>query len=237
MAVKIPDLPFAIVQGRNIACTQIGGDFFSVTTIPDGVVVTVADVSGKGVPAAVMAALLQGMIHEDVLSGVPLPEIAHRANQFFCVRDVASKYATFVIVSIRSTGDVEYLNCAHIPPIITLNGGRAVRLSETNLPVGLLPDSKYESATLRLRPSDRLILVTDGVTEAQSPAGEFFGDERLQQCAQAERALEEILASVHCFCEDRPLDDDCTVVEVKYLGLAASPARSCRSVDGVALSR
>jgi PAS domain S-box-containing protein len=240
MAVKIPELTFATIQGRNIACTQIGGDFFNVTAIPDGVVVTIADVSGKGIPAAVMAALLQGMIHEDVLSGVPLPEIARRANQFFCVREVASKYATFVIVSVHSGGEVEYLNCAHIPPIIAynnaLNGRRAVRLSETNLPVGLLPDSKYESATLRLRPSDRLILVTDGVTEAQSPAGEFFGDERLQQCALAERALEEILGSVHCFCEDRPLDDDCTVVEVTYLGLTGAPARSCRSVDGVALN-
>jgi sigma-B regulation protein RsbU (phosphoserine phosphatase) len=141
---------------------------------------------------------------------------------------------------VHSNGEVEYLNCAHIPPIVAynsgLNGGRAARLSETNLPAGLLADSKYESAALRLRPSDRLILVTDGVTELQSPAGEFFGDERLQQCAEAEGALEEILAPVHCFCEDRPLDDDCTMVEVTYLGLTAAPARSCRSVDGVALN-
>src|ERR1700730_6561735 len=82
MAVTIPQLPFAVVAGRNIPCSEIGGGFLSVTAIDAGVVVAIADVCGKGISAAIMASQLQGMIHEDLLSRVPLAEIARRANQF-----------------------------------------------------------------------------------------------------------------------------------------------------------
>jgi serine phosphatase RsbU (regulator of sigma subunit) len=118
MAVTTPQPSFAVVSGRNQPCAAIGGDFFSVVAIEDGLVVAIADVSGKGIAAAVMASLLQGMIHQGVLSGVPLPEIARSANEFFCVRDLSAKYATFVIACVRSTGGLEYVNCGHVPPLI-----------------------------------------------------------------------------------------------------------------------
>jgi serine phosphatase RsbU (regulator of sigma subunit) len=85
MAVTTFQPPFAEAMGRNQPCKEIGGDFFSVLTVGDSVVAAIADVSGKGVAAAVMASLLQGMIHEGLLSNVPLPEIARNANEFFCV--------------------------------------------------------------------------------------------------------------------------------------------------------
>jgi FixJ family two-component response regulator len=115
MAVTALQPPFAEATGMNQPCKEIGGDFFSVLTVGDSVVATIADVSGKGVPAAVMASLLQGMIHEGLLSNVPLPEIARNANEFFCLRDLGSKYATLVIVCVKSDGQGEYLNCGHIP--------------------------------------------------------------------------------------------------------------------------
>jgi len=218
MAVKLPHLPFAVVSGANAPCTEIGGDFFSATAIDEGVVVTIADVSGKGISAAIMASLLQGMIHEGLTFPASLPDIARRVNEFFCERDLCSKYATLVIARVQPGGELEYLNCAHVPPLIAKARGRVVRLRESNLPLGLLPNAKYESATARLRAGDRLILVTDGVTEAQSPAGDFFGDERLETCAGEQTSAEQVIRSVHLFRAGRPMDDDCTVVELSYLG-------------------
>jgi serine phosphatase RsbU (regulator of sigma subunit) len=220
IAVKIPQVPFAVVSGANVPCMEIGGDFFSVTALDEGVVLTIADVSGKGIAAAIMASLLQGMIHEGLLSRASLPDIARGVNEFFCARDLCSKYATLVIARVQPTGELEYLNCAHVPPLIVTARGSVMRLRESNLPVGLLPHASYESATARLRAGNSLILVTDGVTEAQSPAGDFFGDERLETCARRETAAEQVVGSVRLFQAGRPMDDDCTVVELTYLGAA-----------------
>jgi len=136
---------------------------------------------------------------------------------------LCSKYATLVFARVQPGGELEYLNCGHVPPLIAISRGSVVRLRESNLPLGLLPNAKYESATARLRAGDRLILVTDGVTEAQSPAGDFFGDERLETCAGEQTSAEQVIRSVHLFRAGRPIDDDCTVVELSYLG--ARPQR------------
>jgi len=84
--------------------------------------------------------------------------------------------------------------------------------------VGLLPDATYAPGRRKLKPGDRLILVTDGVTEAENPAGDFFGDERLELAAAATNGFDEIFNSVRSFCGDKPLNDDCTVVELTYRG-------------------
>ena len=104
MSVTAPQLPFAVAMGKNRPCNEVGGDFFGIVTQGDSLVAAIADVSGKGIAAAVMAALLQGMIHEGLRSKMPLPEIAHSTNEFFCLRDLGSKYATFVIVCLRPDG-------------------------------------------------------------------------------------------------------------------------------------
>ena len=86
------------------------------------------------------------------------------------------------------------------------------------MPVGLLPDMDYAAATRQLKPGDRLVLITDGVTEAENPGGEFFGDERLEQAAAGESPFRDILAAVRTFCAGRSLGDDCTVFELTYKG-------------------
>jgi phosphoserine phosphatase RsbU/P len=84
--------------------------------------------------------------------------------------------------------------------------------------VGLLRGSQFEAATCYLRPGAHLVLVTDGVTDAQTPADDFFGDERLEESARGEHSLAQIFSTLHDFCEGRPLNDDCTVVELTYAG-------------------
>ena len=219
MAVTALQPPFAEALGKSQPCREIGGDFFSVLTVGDSVVAAIADVSGKGVAAAVMASLLQGMIHEGLLSNVPLPEIARNANEFFCVRDLGSKYATLVIVCVKPDGQGEYLNCGHIPPFVARAGGEVTRLRESNLPVGLMRNAEYRRAGFRLNCGDRLILVTDGVTEAESPEGDFFGEERLEAFVSLGMSLDQIFTSVCLFQDGRPLSDDCTLVGLDYFGL------------------
>jgi serine phosphatase RsbU (regulator of sigma subunit) len=217
MVARLPQSPFVAVMGKNLPCKEVGGDFFTVDTVDKGVVVAVADISGKGTSAAIMASLLQGMIQADWQVGVPLPEIARSANNFFCHRELDAMYATLVIACVQPDGTLEYINCGHIPPIVVTQSGEVVWLRESNVPVGLLPDAEFMSAGFRLSPGEHFIVVTDGVTEAESPDGEFFGESRLEKSASRERPLEEIFASVHHFCAGTPLRDDCTVVELAYL--------------------
>jgi len=191
--------------------------------VDEALAVVIADVSGKGTSAAIMASLLQGMIQADLQARLPLREIAYSANKFLCTRELDLKYATLVIACVQPDGELEYINCGHIPPLVTNEGGSLVRLCEHNVPVGLLSNAEFASAGFRLSPGDRLILVTDGITEAENADGDFYGNERLEESAQGERPLEEILASVHFFCAGRPLQDDCTILELAYVCKAALP--------------
>jgi serine phosphatase RsbU (regulator of sigma subunit) len=86
------------------------------------------------------------------------------------------------------------------------------------LPIGLFPAADFRIAKYRLLPEDRIVLVTDGVTEAEGPAGNFFGYERLKQSAARGNSPEEIFTTVQLFCADRPLSDDCTIMGLHYKG-------------------
>ncbi len=221
MQVRIPDLPFAKIRGKNISCTQIGGDFFDVVYADEGLAVIITDVSGKGISAAIMASVLQGMIRADLAARVPLEEVVESANRFFCSREVGGKYATVTIVRVRASGEVEYVNCGHVPPVV-IRGDGVSRLEQSNLPVGLIAEARFEAATLKLEPGDRIVLVTDGVTEAANAQDELFGDERLERAAACQLPYDAIFAALHEFCADTPLSDDCTVVEISFTGAAES---------------
>jgi phosphoserine phosphatase RsbU/P len=217
MAVTIPDVPFAKMRGRNLSCKEIGGDFFDVVNTEDGLAVVLADVSGKGVSAALLASTLQGMVYSHLIARMPLPEIMAAVNRFFTQKHLGEKYATVIIIRVSKTGELEYVNCGHVPPLL-VSDGNVTRPEHGNLPVGLLADAAYEGDHVRLKPGDRFILVTDGVTEAENPAGEFFDNERLEAVAAKTPNLEDIFSAVNEFCSGNPLGDDCTVVELQYTG-------------------
>jgi phosphoserine phosphatase RsbU/P len=217
MAVTIPEVPYAKMRGRNLSCKEIGGDFFDVVNTDDGLAVVLADVSGKGVSAAVLASTLQGMVYAHLHARMPLTDIMTSVNRFFTQKHLGEKYATVIITKVRRDGELEYVNCGHVPPLL-VSGDQVMRPQHGNLPVGLLADAQYESDRVRLKPGDRFILVTDGVTEAENAHGEFYDNERLEAVAAKTPTLEDIFASVSAFCEGNPLGDDCTVVELLYTG-------------------
>jgi len=217
MAVTIPEVPFARLSGRNLSCKEIGGDFFDAVNTEDGLTVVLADVSGKGVSAALLASTLQGMIYSQLIARMPLTEIVAAVNRFFTHKHIGEKYATVIIARIRQDGELEYVNCGHVPPLLVCNH-EIIRPSHGNLPVGLLADAAYESDRYNLHPGDRLVLVTDGVTEAENVSGDFFDNERLEAVAAKNGNLDDIFAAVADFCAGTPLNDDCTVVEMLYTG-------------------
>jgi sigma-B regulation protein RsbU (phosphoserine phosphatase) len=215
MQVKIPEVPFAKLRGKNLSCKEIGGDFFDAVNTKEGLAVVLADVSGKGVSAALLASTLQGMIYSHLSSGMPLLEVVAAVNHFFTEKLVGEKYATVLLARLRRDGDLEYVNCGHVQPLL-ICGGEVMRPPHGNVPVGLLADATFESARCQLNSGDRFILVTDGVTEAENAMGDFFEDSRLEAAAAKTPTLEGIFSAVSEFCAGNPLSDDCTVVEIVY---------------------
>jgi serine phosphatase RsbU (regulator of sigma subunit) len=215
MQVKIPEVPFARLDGKNLPCKAIGGDFYDAVSTKDGLAVVLADVSGKGVSAALLASTLQGMIYSHLTAGMPLLEVVNAVNRYCTDKLVGEKYATLLLVRLRRDGDLEYVNCGHVAPLLVC-GGEVIRPPHGNVPVGLLPGAVFESARCQLKSGDRFILVTDGVTEAENPTGDFFEDSRLEAAAAKSAGKDAILSAVAEFCAGNPLSDDCTVVELCY---------------------
>jgi phosphoserine phosphatase RsbU/P len=220
MQVKIPEVPFAKIRPRNLQCKEIGGDFYDAVNTKDGLAVVLADVSGKGVSAALMASTLQGMIYSHLTAGMSLLDVVTAVNRFFSEKMGGEKYATLLLVRLRKDGELEYVNCGHVPPLLVC-GGEVIRPTHGNVPVGLLADATFESSTCQMKSGDRFILVTDGVTEAENAMGDFFEDFRLEAAACKSPTLEGIFAAVTEFCAGNPLSDDCTVVELCYTNAEA----------------
>jgi phosphoserine phosphatase RsbU/P len=215
MSIALPKVPFAVLQAKSVPCLAIGGDFYDAVALEDSVCVVIADVSGKGVPAAIVAATLQGIIHAQLLVEQELPAIASVVNQFLCSRNVG-KYATMILLKLFSDGRIEYVNCGHIQPVSIWN--REIRrLEEGNLIVGLIDSATYTSAHYVLRPGERLLLPTDGITEAEDSSGKQFGDTGLDTIAYNED-VSLILDHVAKFQAPNRGQDDCTLVEIRYVG-------------------
>ncbi len=215
MKVTVPDVPFAKVNAISYACKDIGGDFFDLVYTEAKLSLIVADVSGKGVSAAVVASTLQGMLYSHLARDSSLPEMIAAVNRFLCDKVGGQKYATLVIARLLGSGELELINCGHVPPLL-ISGDGVTKLEDGNLPVGLVPGADFQAARLQLKPGDRLVLVTDGVTEAEDAEGEFFGMERLETCCKDGFAA--IEQAVTDFRRDTALTDDCTITEIIYRG-------------------
>lgn len=215
MTVTVPEVPFAKVNAVSYACKDIGGDFFDLVYTERGLSLIVADVSGKGVSAAVVASILQGMLYSQLARDSSLPEMIAAVNRFLCEKVGGQKYATLVVARVSNSGELELINCGHVPPLL-VSGGKVQKLEEGNLPVGLVPMAEFQASKLQLGPDDRLLLVTDGVTEAEDASGEFFGNERLERCCA--KGLVAIEQEVTTFRGDTALTDDFTITELIFRG-------------------
>ncbi|HLH06757.1 MAG TPA: SpoIIE family protein phosphatase [Terriglobales bacterium] len=216
MQVTIPDVPFAKIQAKNISSKEIGGDFFDVIRTQESLTVVVTDVSGKGISAALLASILQGLLYAQLTQqNIPLRQVVTTANRFLCEKVMGEKYATLLIARLHPSGRLEYINCGHVPPVLVGSGVRV--LENSNFPVGLLEEATFDDAEINLDCDCRLMMVTDGVTEAEDPQGEFFGMQRLRDVAPQVSGIDDLLAEISKFCAGTPLGDDCTAVQLQYL--------------------
>jgi serine phosphatase RsbU (regulator of sigma subunit) len=120
-----------------------------------------------------------------------------------------------LLLKMEADGSVEYINCGHVQPLLHSPAGmRAVE--NCNMPVGLFADASYASAMLRMEPGERMLIPTDGVTEAEDRGAELFGDGRLQGLVEAGASLGEIFGAISAYMDGVPAQDDCTMVEVRY---------------------
>lgn len=222
---SLPNLPEIAVAGSTLACYSVGGDCFDVIELGGGRHgFFVGDVSGKGISAALLATLLQGVFFTIAAMDVPICDIFSRVNKYLCERTLESRYATVFYGVLRQDGRFEYVNAGHVSPLVRRQTGELEPLGSDNLPVGLFPDAEYHSAQLALAPGEWIVTYTDGVSEAVNTRGEFFEEFRLRRIVEefngqtVEEMANAIREGVRAFTEGAPQSDDVTILVIQYKG-------------------
>jgi sigma-B regulation protein RsbU (phosphoserine phosphatase) len=219
----LPDVTGYELAARSTPSRQIGGDYFDAIELGDGrVLIAIADVSGKGVPAALLMSNVQATLRALAGSEIDLATSASRINDIIYANTDFNKYATFFYGVLDPERHVlAYTNAGHNPPILLRASGDMEMLEAGGLPVGLMPGSTYDSAATHFDEGDILVCYTDGVTEAESAANEEYGTERLEALVRdqapgsAAAMLDRILDSVDEFAAGMPQADDITALILK----------------------
>jgi phosphoserine phosphatase RsbU/P len=211
--ISVPDVrcDFATVSGRSIPCKEVGGDFFDVNVSPQGVTVIVADVSGKGISAALLASVIHGMFYAQVSSGTSLLDAITSVNRFLCSRVAGQKYATLLAAQLDRNGMLQIVNCGHVPAIM-VDGGKISQIEDGDLPVGLIPQAKFHTVQRPFPAGARLVILTDGISETENSAGVEFGTAGLEPHLLAPNPVPDILSAVHSFSGGQEAQDDRTLV-------------------------
>ncbi len=233
LPVVFPHEPDHVLHARMIPAREIGGDFYDFFRVDQhhlGVVM--ADVSGKGITAAMFMAVARTLLRFTALQGMEVgPCLAH-VNNLLCADNEALMFVTtfYGILDLRS-GRFTYSNGGHNPPFRVSAAGAVQTLPRTGgVALGLLESVGYDSREIGLDAGDSLLLYTDGVTEAMRASGELYDDERLERLlatqggAEPRALLEAIVDDVRVFAQGAPQSDDITLLALRYLGPRPSGA-------------
>jgi phosphoserine phosphatase RsbU/P len=222
------DYPHLSVSGINFPCLAVGGDYFDVFSLGESrTAFLLADVSGKGLGAALCTNLLQGALSGMTLGTDPARVFNH-VNRFLCDHSEIGRYATMFFGILDDRGHLEYINAGHPSPFLIRRGIAEDVFTEGSYPVGLVPEAEYTAVCLQLEPGDTLVLFSDGVTEAMDPAEQLFGVPRLKDVltGHMQTPLEElqqiVLQSVENFAHGASQADDLTLLLVRYRATATT---------------
>jgi sigma-B regulation protein RsbU (phosphoserine phosphatase) len=221
----------AQVRGFDIAgawepARVVGGDYYDVIRLSEHRLgICIADVSGKGISAALLMANVQAAVRA-FATDLTLPaDVCHRVNSVLCTNTATDKFVTlFYGVLDAKSGTLQYTNAGHVCPLHISSGGNAVRLQNTGALLGVFPDWPYTNSILQLRHGDRLLLFTDGITEASTSDGDEFGEDRLVRVAaqhmnsKAGELQSHVLSEVRQFC-NASLPDDATLIIINATGV------------------
>lgn len=219
----MPEIPGFEVHGWNRPARQVGGDYYGLLRLADGSwSLVVGDVTGKGLPAALLVSTLHSALRL-LLDRMEIgPTLVERLNRHVLEMSGTNKFITMLVAQLDAqSGRLRYLNAGHNPGLLIRQDGRVEELGATGLPVGLMPHSTYELASLDLEPGDLLCLYSDGITECTAPDDEELGLDRLIALLSEAREipLPEIISIIdqetRTFAGDLPQGDDQTVVLVR----------------------
>jgi len=220
---EAPHLAGYDIAGKSVPAKEVGGDYFDFLTVEEQrLAVCLGDVSGKGLPAALLMANLQAAVRSQAMAGTSLTSCLERANALLFHNTSPEKFATLFFGCLDAAGHVlHYCNAGHNHPFLIGNETEPQRLSTGGLALGCFESFPFEESQVQLNPGDWLIVFSDGISEAVNNAGEEFGEARLSELATANRdasaaeLIEKILQSVGAHAGDRPQLDDMTLVVVK----------------------
>lgn len=218
---EIPlQVPGLQVAGMTLPCKEVGGDYYDVLQRPEGhYLLAVADVSGKGLPAALMMSNFQAALRARSDGGAALDSLVSGLNDQLSRSYLTNKYVTFFAAEyLPESRTVRYTNAGHNPAYLVRRSGDVERLAVGGLPLGLFAGTGYELASCNLEPGDLLVIYSDGVTEAVNAAEEEFGESRLEEILRgshddpARTVLDRIDDAVGRFAGDVARPDDLTLV-------------------------
>jgi len=199
---------------------DVGGDCFDTLTFGRSLGVSIADIAGKGLPAALLMSNLQAAVRAFAQEAAEPSAVCASVNRLLCRNMASGRFATFCYARIEpDAGRIVYSNAGHNPPLVVRAGNVISPLSEGGMVLGIFPENVYAQAEVTIAPGDRVVFYTDGITESRNRDGEEYGEERLAAAALAARALpveamkDALFADVTAFnCGN--FDDDATLIVV-----------------------
>jgi sigma-B regulation protein RsbU (phosphoserine phosphatase) len=197
----------------------VGGDCFDALRFGDSAIgLSIADVAGKGVPAALLMSNLQAAVRAFAQDGTPPASVCTSVNRLLCRNMASGRFVTFCYARIDTASRrLTYANAGHNPPLLIRQNGSIERLSPGGTVLGVFPDNAYEQGEFPLMPGDRLVFYTDGISEARNAAGEELTDEAVAETASRHRALDAdamlaaMLVDIERFNEGK-YEDDATLI-------------------------
>ena len=222
---------------------EVGGDFYDFYFVgPNRICLVMADVSGKGVPAALFMMRSKATIKSSVTTEPDLAVAIAKANDGLCANNAAEMFVTaWVGVLDIETGELRYVSAGHNPPFVRHADGTVEMVKvKRALVLAAMKGAKYHEDSIRLRPGDRLFLYTDGVTEATAMDGGLLGDARLEAALKdgsgdAEACCNRVIETVDAFAGEAPQADDITVLAFDYKGCVGTVTRAFpASLEGLA---
>lgn len=218
---ELPRSDYFELQAITMPCQTVGGDYYDVINLgQDRLGVTVADVSGKGLPAAMMAAMLQGAFAAVAAGDPELKDLFKRVNEFVCARTPTEMYATIFYGVLGRDGKFNFVNAGHNSPFVLRANGTVDYLESSNFPLGLFGTADFKVESTQLQSGDQVLIFSDGVPEAQDVNHELFGENRLKEYLErlgGETAVcSKVVAAVQNFVGSAPQADDLTLVVLRF---------------------
>lgn len=223
---EFPTPPRFDVHAVNIPSKEVGGDFYDLVPARDGVfLLAIADVAGKGVPAALLSSMLQASLRTQAGSIASVSEILRNINSLVYRATAVHQFATFFIARVENdTLHMTFSNAGHNYPVVVRREGEPLFLERGGIVLGILDGAGYEEERVRLRTGDLVVLYTDGISEAMNRDGELFGDARLYELVGrlphhlcARDVSEKIFASLREFLDGEEARDDMTLMVLRVL--------------------